>query len=1029
MSHSDLVQTLPSLSRLIMEKRKRRGWSGRVLTLCPRNTALDPGTIARQRPCRLLRLALGSAAAVFFVLSLPHPAAAFERESVWLGFTGCEGKRTYFTLYLSAAEGNVSGELTGDLPAQTVSGTFRDGDLSLEPGEWMVRRPPRKAELQGLQGAYNRDLDVIYGTMSGGEQCQSFVARQLEVPRVGSNRDGLLSKLPANVKPQRVLSEADCKSYAQMLVGGTLGPSPRGGRFNSALGDHATMRQVLGRDIHDWSDEDGKRLRRLGQACRNILRKGSDPESAALAGEIRQKGGWIPAPLKQPRIGSGARAWQSLLLYLQPDTITDLERIDRLLMEGLVKIPGGSAETTDGDQTTVAEWVGLLTCSKGDRYLRLLLQEEGPPASVVLELGPGLETLHPRGAARLTGTFDDHQLRLEHLDWLHKPGHTARDAVPIGLSGEILEGGERVSGVVDGDPSCSSFRGYRTPKPREDKNANGLLYKVTGLRESTLTPPDCRRFAEWLARGRDLSLGGFRYNSLSLDDAAAWEVLGKDRRQWQGDDHLRFRTISGTCRKMLRGSSAPEDKARFEEVTTWVPAPFGSPKDDWKTFDWVRLSLLPIVNQEALARASANLDAARSLSPSLDHLDLIGASVNAGRDQKGDLRYLTTSQRDDYLMALERLRGALAEAIVQEAIVQFNEQPKSLQGLFSLEEETQDLQAELLKRGADNAAVGLKRAFGVEARSRATPLWQDLLARGEKEHAALSGAGYQRFSEIKELRDEARTLSHFFDPRSEEALAESYAAFRRSDQNVTLAMVERSLPGILAWIDAMEPSATANAALGNFVQETFQDQAIPESLPQLLEAAKRKRDAYNPKGFQRPDIALALIRAHWGEVSYKGFENLAYLVTSLRRLNEACPTLIETRGQPELTDLSAFVMAALENSIERLVRGEATSQGEAQRGVLLFVNVIFNQPGCQLDYFGYPTTNCTTQAEHDAAFEAIMTSSEAAYDMALLLRRGCEDPAALRYIEGYTDFVRQRPFTRSLPPVPLPDLVTMLKAQ
>ena len=118
--------------------------------------------------------------------------------------------------------------------------------------------------------------------------------------------------------------------------------------------------------------------------------------------------------------------------------------------------------------------------------------------------------------------------------------------------------------------------------------------------------------------------------------------------------------------------------------------------------------------------------------------------------------------------------------------------------------------------------------------------------------------------------------------------------------------------------------------------------------------------------------------------------------------------------------MTDFVLSGSRDAMQRLMRGEVESSGEAQRGVLLILNTVLNQPGCKVDFFGNVTSDCTTQEEQAAATQFLMTSGPAMSDVRQLTRGGCNAPEVADVGAGASRFIGMRPFSRAVPTPPLP---------
>ena len=961
-------------------------------------------------------MSLGTVLIATMFVFVAYAANALERGAIWLGLTGCNAD-VHFSLRLSAPEGEITGQIVGDIAEHEVAGRFVDGRLELEPGNWLKKRSPPNGVLKGLSGTFLEEHDLIVGTFTNGGKCPSFVAKRIDVPDTGSNPDGLLSRLAPRVRPKDVLNEQACQTYIEWRLSGAPGSSIRGGRFDTAAGNHSGMQQALGKDIFDWTGEDARNIRLIGQTCRGILRNGQDPKSTELWAEVRARGGgFFPNPLDKMPFG---RPWQSLMLFLYPEVVGDLQASARMAEEGLLQA------TAEGQSSPAAalELVGMLTCTRGDRYLRITIPDTDA-ATARIEFGPGLENLYARGALTARGTFDPKGFHFEPEAWLHKPIAAGASIPPFGLEGR-RSGTDKFSGQTIGLEECPSFRVYLTDPPRDKLNPDGLLFKVVGLRTAQLSTTECLRFLDWLADSETVSYGSFRMNALALDSDRIWTLFGKEPQQWGGEDHQRYRSIVSVCRSMFRNSTDVDLSQKLALIETFDVTPLEMPKENWRVNDWVQLALVPIVNREALDMADADYNGAKILQVALSSFEKIDTLIGETNNLRGRLKYLTVTQRENQIEKLRLTRDDLGQALAVDAISRFDEHPATLPGLLNLEVESTRMTEALREKSALNAAAFLNSAYLNEAQARALTLWPVFLDRAKGVHQAHAESGYLEFKNLQALRSEEAVLSRFAAPQSSEELRKDYQDYKAQDHNLAHAMVRRSETDLIAWIGAMEPSATANELMSTFVTDTFSSSHVPDEFPELQSTVREKRAAYNPQRMRRPDIVLALARAHWSEVQYRGLDNLAYFTTAFREVSKSCAGLLPSEGGAEFLDISSFVISASQDSMRRFANGEAT-RADAQRGVFVFLNLLFNQPGCTLDMFGNPTTNCTTPEESQAGFEAAMYSFEATADIQSLLRSGCGDPTLNAFVEGYSKFAAFRPFTGGVPAMNMPELEEFL---
>lgn len=477
---------------------------------------------------------------------------------------------------------------------------------------------------------------------------------------------------------------------------------------------------------------------------------------------------------------------------------------------------------------------------------------------------------------------------------------------------------------------------------------------------------------------------------------------------------------------MFRQSASLDVSQQLSEIGTFDVSPLGVSKENWRVNDWVRFALVPVVNREALEMAEVDNETAASLQVALSSFDKIDALIGETSNLGGRLKFLTVTQRAAQIDKLRHARDDLGQALATDVISRFDQYPASLPGLLDLEAETIRMKDALLRKSAMYAAEFLNSANLKEAQSRAQMLWPAFLHRANGVHKTYAEAGYMEFKNLLELRSEASTLSRFAAPQNSDALREAYQDYTARDHNLTLAMVRRSESGLVAWIGEMEPSATANELVKSFVTDTFNASYVPDEFPQLQIAAREKNSAYNPQEMRRPDIVLALARGHWSEVQYRGLDNLAYFSTAFREISQPCAGLLPQRnGGPEFIDITSFIIAGSQDSMRRLASGEVT-RADAERGAFVFLNLLFNQPGCTLDMFGNPTTNCTTPEESQAGFEAAMYSHEATTDIQSLLRSGCGDPTLNAFVKGYAEFAALRPFVHGVPAMNMPELEEFL---
>jgi hypothetical protein len=259
----------------------------------------------------------------------------------------------------------------------------------------------------------------------------------------------------------------------------------------------------------------------------------------------------------------------------------------------------------------------------------------------------------------------------------------------------------------------------------------------------------------------------------------------------------------------------------------------------------------------------------------------------------------------------------------------------------------------------------------------------------------LAEADFLRFRELGDDQQRESYLTRFHRPANGDRYFASYESARTLYRDTVERMVERSTPQLLAWIDALPPSMGTNEPLDRFSREVFDVSPIPDRHAELLRAASARKRSYNPDGYLRPDIVMSLRRGQWNEVGLVGFEDIAYLTTLLRMIQESCPGVVPERSGP----LMGFVWDLSQQAVARIMQGQVQSKREAERAFFLLMNNLVAQPGCRVDYFGR-VIGCVSAQDHAAAQEFLLTSSEARLDTSKLLEAGCGPNGCKGYVEG-----------------------------
>ena len=231
-------------------------------------------------------------AAVLLLLLAPGAAWAGPA-GMWLGLTGCERNRIPFRLDVGEDGG---ARLSGRFSPQALTGGVENGEARFSFSRHLAGKPPRRQAEFGLTGRLDPDTGRMVGEMEGVKDCPVFVAERIDLPPPAAE-PGLIDKIAEARRAERVLTVDDCEAYFDWLDGGEVVLVVKGVRMNDALADQKRMRQILGRDLYRWSDEDAAAAKKL-KACVRVLNKTKDPARVALAKRVRKNGGVAPSPLR-----------------------------------------------------------------------------------------------------------------------------------------------------------------------------------------------------------------------------------------------------------------------------------------------------------------------------------------------------------------------------------------------------------------------------------------------------------------------------------------------------------------------------------------------------------------------------------------------------------------------------------------------------------------------------------------------------------------------------------------------------------
>lgn len=415
--------------------------------------------------------------------------------------------------------------------------------------------------------------------------------------------------------------------------------------------------------------------------------------------------------------------------------------------------------------------------------------------------------------------------------------------------------------------------------------------------------------------------------------------------------------------------------------------------------------------QSGRERAAQRLAVVQALAPEIHSLAIAEREIQQAQALGDPTRGLDEDEFQNHLTALRSGQAELRLRLVARMAEHLTDHAATTEGVAAMKLEGRARLGELVRVGEPTAKEAYERLYNQAVDARMVEIWTAFLAKATSSIATLAQQGYEQFAQMDGLSAEQQRLMLLWPVpvESRPALAQ-YEAARVATVD---GMVERSSPRLVAWIEAMPASRTANQRIEDFANRTFGRALIPDRHAALAQAARAKLAAYNPEGYQRPDIVLALSRRRWSEVSAVGLEDLSYFGTSIGSLDRQCPGLLD---QEKRDTALGYALSASRDAVQRIMRGQASSPEEAQRAVLLGLNTLFGQPGCRVNRWG-GVVSCTTQDEFASVNQALMTSGAAQSDMSRLVKHGCSSAEVRGYADAAIQFASRRPGT-STPPIP-----------
>ncbi|GKY87094.1 hypothetical protein [Sinisalibacter aestuarii] len=952
---------------------------------------------------------------IFLMAFFATPALAEgDPVEVWLGLGGCERARVPFRLTVMD-DGKV--RMSGQFAPQMMDGAIGPDAVSLAFSSWLSRRAPSRQPQFNLSGSADLEAGLLVGTMQGMKECETVVAMRVDLPPAAA-QPGLLAKVAGVTNARGILTDADCEAYFGWLAeAGTPSDGPRSGpNINPALGDHARMQAVLGTDIYRWRAEHWVEVRKLAE-CRRLFSRSDNPRHAEVMAAAQGRGKLIPTPLDQDPDPAASSQWIYAFLMAHADDFTKLEDLLRLAVispDAVLAGPGGSgpAPVAEPDETGQS-WIGVLSCGRGDRFLNVT--QTG--AEVTLETGPGLFGGVEPALVSMSGRVGDGAFVLDPQEWIVKPSSILGAPEAIGLRGETSGGMAEIQGTIQGSADCTGFRALKQVPPPLTLNAEGLLF------QSRIDLDGCVSLAEWLATGSEDRIGRIPFNPLILDDDSIVALFGKPLAHWDAPDVGRFRRMTSECRVALGASAQIAHQTLLTSIPDWTVAPLSTTREGGSSDGWYHYDLIRVMGADAERGRGLQLDEVRAMPAEFGSLAAIDQLVVATANAEGRLRYLRQSSVDAHLHDMTEARKALALRIAESELAALDAHPATLDGLLQAEQDAERSALQFEEHQAPEAAQAVASGFRSFAEARGLLLWNSYLPEFAARLEGLSGADYRHFGEIEQIRDIETTLMRFARPQSAAATRAAYDAHVDIMEATVETLVAASLPGLLAYLDALPLSEAGLAAANDLLATTFPRQTPSPARDALNAAVAAKQAAYNPAGYLRPDVIYGFTRETWDDVEFQGLENLAYIATLLKQLRDSCPMTIQIGDAA----MSSYVLRGATDATERVLRGEVQSRSEAQRAVLLMANTLFNQPGCEVDFFGNQTSNCTSPEDHAAAVQLFMTSGPALSDMRRVLAQGCSAPEVAALGRGASRFVELRPYSATLPATPLPRLAAFLQ--
>lgn len=457
---------LGGLSAGEYEVRAYKGGSREVLARYPFRIQLTPTSAAESPEAEPVALEATPAAPAssgqeeIQTTSQPLPPEMLRLVGNWVGHTRCDiqgsGRDGQQKLFLRVREDRAkpSGFAAEVRGIGYIAGVALDISWDTDSQQYMFSfagwSPTGRGSKQkpyGLRLAFLHDKEMLHGEIvTDSFACETVVAGKLPSEAAPPNPHGLLFKV-ANKRVLQPFTEDECAAYGQWLAAGE-GFQVSGWFSNTALGDGPAMREVLGHDLEQWTDDDTRKIEVIHRTCLQLLRGATDPALINLAHD--RKLGGLAAPLRLSK-SKYPGAWDETFYALNRPLVMDLLKTWELLDEGLLEESGETmiaelqiAPGLDG------EWRGYYQCDGGHEvFMRLAFTANSDPLDVRLEIGSSLRTAHPFGVLAMSGSFNatSGRIILKPHEWILEPRGQNR---PLGIEGQLIDDEKIIEGRMEG---------------------------------------------------------------------------------------------------------------------------------------------------------------------------------------------------------------------------------------------------------------------------------------------------------------------------------------------------------------------------------------------------------------------------------------------------------------------------------------------------------------------------------------------------------------------------------------------------